>query len=153
MRQYSHPIGPGYLVVTASSAKFSARTLTRGSPRRPARRPLVFSFTSSRMRSSGRLRALAMRGTWNSAASGEISGSRPLPEVVTRSTGTAAFGFSAFSFSTSSLRRSASALLVGPRLEPPELAALYGAGTVLDESAGSGATVADGRPWKYLSSL
>ena len=33
-------------------------------------------------------------------------------------------GFSAFSFSTSSLTRSFSALLVGPRLEPPELAAL-----------------------------
>ena len=57
-------------------------------------------------------------------ASGEISGSSPLPDVVTRSTGTAADGFSAFSFSTSSLIRSASALLVGPRLEPPELAAL-----------------------------
>ena len=33
-------------------------------------------------------------------ASGEMSGSRPLPEVVTRSTGTGAFGFSAFSAST-----------------------------------------------------
>jgi K+-transporting ATPase KdpC subunit len=30
---------------------------------------------------------------------------------------------------------------------------LYGAGTVLLESAGSAADVADGRPWKYLSSL
>ena len=70
------------------------------------------------------LRALATRGTWNSAPSGEISGSSPLAEVVTRSTGTDAEGFSAFSFSTSSLIRSASALLVGPRLEPPELAAL-----------------------------
>ena len=32
-------------------------------------------------------RSLAMRGTWNSAAAGEISGSRPEPEDVTRSTG------------------------------------------------------------------
>ena len=38
------------------------------------------------------LRALATRGTWNSAASGEMSGSRPLPEVVTRSTGTGVAG-------------------------------------------------------------
>jgi hypothetical protein len=36
-------------------------------------------------------------------------------------------------------------------LEPPELAALYGAGTVLVASLGSGAVVADSRPWKYLS--
>src|SRR6266566_2401444 len=99
------------------------------------------------------LRALATRGTWNSAPSGEISGSRPLAEVVTRSIGTDAEGFSAFNFSTSSLTRSFSALLVGPRLEPPELAALYGTGTVLAESAGSGAVVAEGRPWQYLSSL
>src|SRR5260370_42153484 len=98
-------------------------------------------------------RALATRGTWNSAASGEMSGSRPLADEVTRSTGTAADGFSAFSFSTSSLTRSFRALLVGPILEPPELAALYGAETVLVESAGSGAEVAEGRPWKYLSSL
>ena len=70
------------------------------------------------------LRALATRGTWKSAASGEMSGSRPLPEVVTRSTGTGADGFSFLSLSTSPLTRSASALLVGPRFEPIELAAL-----------------------------
>src|ERR1035441_7218475 len=99
------------------------------------------------------LRALATRGTWNSAPSGEISGSRPLPDVVTRSIGTGTCGFSAFNLSTSSLTRSFSALLVGPRLDPPELAALYGADTVLVASAGSGADVAEGRPWKYLSSL
>ena len=46
-------------------------------------------------RSSGRLRALATRGTWNSAAAGVMSGSRPLAEVVTRSTGTGVLGFSA----------------------------------------------------------
>src|SRR6202035_3153735 len=66
---------------------------------------------------------------------------------------TALEGFSALSLSTSSLTRSASALLVGPRLEPPELAALYGAGTVLVESAGFGAEVAEVHLWKYLSSL
>ena len=36
--------------------------------------------------------------------------------------------------------RSISALLVGPRLEPPEFAALYGASTVLLGSLGSGAS-------------
>ena len=51
-------------------------------------------------------------------------GASPLPEVVTRSTGTGLEGFSSFSFSTSSLTRSFNALLVGPRLEPPELDAL-----------------------------
>src|SRR6476646_7778843 len=77
-----------------------------------------------RTRSSGMFRAFAIRGTWNSAPSGEISGSSPLPEVVTRSIGTAADGFSAFNLSTSSLTRSFRALLVGPRLDPAELAAL-----------------------------
>lgn len=33
------------------------------------------------MRSSGILRDLATRATWNRAASGEMSGSRPLPDV------------------------------------------------------------------------
>src|ERR1700738_4356630 len=142
-----------YFDVAASSARLSANTLTLGSPSSPARRPVVFSTTNWRTRSSGIFRALATRGTWNSAPSGEISGSRPLADVVTRSWGTGTEEFSAFSLSTSSLTRSFRALLVGPRLDPPELAALYGAETVLLESAGSGAVVAEGRPWKYLSSL
>ena len=70
------------------------------------------------------LRAFATRGTWNSAAAGVMSGSRPLAEVVTRSTGIGVDGFSALSFSASSLTRSISAWLVGPRFEPPEFAAL-----------------------------
>ena len=52
----------------------------------------VIALTSSRTFASGRPRALATRGTWNSAAAGEMSGSRPLAEVVTRSTGTARAG-------------------------------------------------------------
>ena len=117
------------------------------------RRPSVLSTTSWRTRSSGRLRALAIRGTWKSAASGEMCGSRPMAEVVTRSCGTGAFGFSFFNVSMSPCTRSISALLDGPRFDPPEFAALYGAATVLVESLGSGAVVADGRPWKYLSSV
>src|SRR5262245_4767320 len=134
-----------------SRAMFSASTLTRGSPRRPSRRPSTWALTSSRTRSSGKLRAFATRGTWNIAASGVMCGSSPPPVVVTKSIGTGAEEFSAFSLSTSALTRSIRALLVGPRLAPPEFAALYGAGTVLLESLGSGAVVADGRPWKYLS--
>src|SRR3981081_2468058 len=135
-----------YLDAAASSARLSASTLTRGSPSRPARRPFVLSVTSWRTRSSGMFRALATRGTWNSAPSGEISGSRPLADVVTRSMGTGREGFSAFNLSTSSLTRSFRALLVGPRLDPPELAALYGADTVLVESAGWRAGGAQGAP-------
>ena len=37
--------------------------------------------------SSGRPRTAAIRGAWNRAASTEMSGSRPLPEAVSRSTG------------------------------------------------------------------
>ena len=54
-----------------------------------------------------------------------MCGSSALPEVVTRSTGTAAFGFSRRRVSKSSFRRSASALLAGPRLAPPEFAGNY----------------------------
>src|SRR5579885_1957399 len=111
-----------------------------------------------------------------------ISGSRPLPEAVTASTGTwATFGcvtaaqaagvavagatavaLAAGAGVTSgggpggnpSRQRTASAFcstarisagLVGPRLEAEEAAALYGAGVPLASS------VAEGRPWKYLS--
>jgi len=70
------------------------------------------------------LRALATRDTWKNAASGEMCGSSPLAVVVTKSIGTGAEGFSCFSLSTSPLTRSMSALLVGPRFEPMELAAL-----------------------------
>ena len=49
--------------------------------------------TSWRTCASGRPRALATRGTWNSAPAGVMSGSSPLAEVVTRSTGTGVSGF------------------------------------------------------------
>src|SRR5215813_4613338 len=82
-----------------------------------------------------------------------MSGSRPLPDVVTMSIGTTADGLSFLSASMSPWTRSTSALFEGPRFDPPEFAALYGAGTDLVGSFGSGAVVADGRPWKYLSLL
>ena len=61
---------------------------------------------------------------YNAANSGEMCGSRPEADVVTRSAGTDAEGFSCFSLSISPWTRSTSALLDGPRLEPPEFAAL-----------------------------
>src|SRR5262245_44847331 len=51
-----------------SRARFSSRTLTRGSPNRPRVRPSVCAATRSRSAFSGMLRAFATRGTWKSAA-------------------------------------------------------------------------------------
>ena len=58
-------------------------------------------------------RALATRGTWNRAAAGVISGSSPLAEAVTRSSGTGMAGFSACSLAVSAAMRSFSFLAVG----------------------------------------
>ena len=60
----------------------------------------------------GMPRALATRGTWNRAPAGEMSGSRPLAEAVTRSSGTGAPGFSARSLAASAAMRSFSFLEV-----------------------------------------
>src|SRR5438045_6408118 len=79
-------------------------------------------------------RALAMRGTWYSAAATVISGSSPEPEVVTRSTGTGpggAFGFSFLSAVTRCCTLWIRALLVGPRFEAEELSASWGDGVPL----------------------
>ena len=77
-----------------------------------------------RIWSSGMLRDFATRGTWNKAAAGVMSGSSPLAEVVTRSTGTLAEGFVAANWSASPFTRSTSAFDVGPKFEPDELLAL-----------------------------
>jgi hypothetical protein len=50
--------------VRASSARLSSSTFTRRSPRKPRSRPSICRSTSARTVSSGRLRALATRGTW-----------------------------------------------------------------------------------------
>ena len=91
--------------------------------------------------SSSRPRARATRATWYSAAAGEMCGSRPLPEAVTRSTGTGRVlpGSAARSAAMRSLHGVASSAgLVGPWFEPLEAAPLYGIGEV-----------AEGRPQKY----
>src|SRR5471030_1378035 len=70
-----------------------------------------------------------------------ISGSSPLADAVTRSTGTGASlpGSAAFSAAMRPLTASICAGLLGPKLEPLELLALFGIGPV-----------ADGRPQKYF---
>src|SRR5215813_9686627 len=72
-----------------------------------------------------------------------MCGSRPLPEAVTRSTGTGLVlpGSAARRAATRPCTASISAGLVGPRFEPDDEAALYGNGEV-----------ADGRPQKYFGS-
>ena len=52
-----------------------------------------------------------------------MSGSSPLAEVVTRSTGIGVPGFSFASFAASPFTRSISSFDVGPRFEPLELSA------------------------------
>src|SRR5215510_10153789 len=72
-----------------------------------------------------------------------MCGSSPLPEAVTRSTGTGALlpGSAARRASMRAFTASASAGLVGPRFEPDDDAALYGYGEV-----------AEGRLQKYFGS-
>ena len=85
-----------------------------------------------------------MRATWYSAAARLMSGSSPLAEAVTRSIGTGAVlpGSAARSAATRSFTASRSAGFDGPRLEPPDPAALFGPGDV-----------AEGRLQKYFGSL
>src|SRR6266850_2007389 len=73
-----------------------------------------------------------------------MSGSNPLAEAVTRSTGTGSVlaGSAAFNASTRALTASVSAGFSGPRFEPVEASALYGWGAV-----------AEGRLQKYFGSL
>src|SRR5438128_9862417 len=73
-----------------SSARLRPRTFTRGSPNRLSSRPSVCCATRRCTTASSSLRALATRRTWYRAAAGLMWGSRPLPDAVTRSTGTGA---------------------------------------------------------------
>ncbi len=87
-------------------------------------------------------RARATRATWYSAAAGEMCGSSPLPDAVTRSTGTGArvAGIGrAQRRDRGRVPPSSSAGLIGPWFEPLDAAPLYGCGPV-----------ADGRLQKYF---
>ncbi len=68
----------------------STTTLTTVSPRKPNARPAVWSRTSAATVSGARRRAAAIRADCRAALATEMSGSRPDPEAVTASMGTAA---------------------------------------------------------------
>ena len=143
-----------------SSSRFSGKTATRGSPRKPNWRPRVCLDTKLRMTSILRLRAREIRAICSAALAGLICGSSPLPERVTASMGTATSGVNPFRFRYSSVNcripaKDSSALavfgssvapslslgLAGPRLVPPEEAASYPA------------PAAEGRGWKYAGEV
>src|SRR5208337_1897193 len=107
-----------------SSAKFSRKMLTRGSPISPKAGRSIAPSTSARTRSSGSPRALATEATCASAVDGDTSGSSPEADVVTASAGTGPGPAIARHASTPAFTRSTSVFEVGPRLEPDELAAL-----------------------------
>src|SRR5262249_62010413 len=90
------------------------------------------------MRSSGRFRALAMRGTWNRAASGEMCGSRPEADVVTRSAGGEGGGVFVLRFFIFSRAPGGRALFGGPRVEGAGVGALVGGGGGLGGGVGVG---------------
>ncbi len=75
-----------------SKAKFSFKTFTPGSPRKPRSAGSVFARISASTFSTSRLRALATRGAWSSAFARLMCGSRPLAEAVTASAGTRGVG-------------------------------------------------------------
>src|SRR5260370_33344690 len=116
--------------------------LTRGWPISPRTGLSTKDSTNCRTWFSSSPRALATEGTCASAVCGETSGSSPDADVVTASAGTAAEPAIARQASTWPFTRSTSFRDVGPRLEPDELAALYGASIVFDEPLGSVTVVA-----------
>src|SRR5579863_3643735 len=97
-------------------------TSTRGSPRKPRLRPWVYLLTSDWTSEAGRCRAAATRATWMSAYCGEMSGSRPEPDVVTASGGTSDTGtwLNAATCACRALMLVSRVELFGPRLDAPE---------------------------------
>src|SRR5271157_4954895 len=101
--------------------------LTRGSPINPRDGRSIEVSTNWRTFASSSPRAFATEPTCASAADGETSGSSPEADVVTASAGTGPGPAIFRHASTPAFTRSTSFCEVGPRLEPDELAALYGA--------------------------
>src|SRR5690606_29814509 len=90
--QYSHCAvagASGAGEATASSARFSSSTFTRGWPSRPSCLPSVCRATKPSTVSRAMPRACATRSIWMAAACGLMCGSMPLPDCVTRSLGMA----------------------------------------------------------------
>ena len=150
------PHGPieGVSAASLSSARFSASTFTRGSPSRSGEP--AFGMLLRPAAATGppeMLRAFATRGTWKSALSGEICGSRPLADVVTRSIGTDADAILGLRLVDVSLDPLDQGLAGRAEIRAHRVRRIVGRAVVLVESGGSGPVVADGRPWKYLSSV
>jgi len=61
-----------------------------------------------------------------------MCGSRPEPEVVTRSAGMGAFGLVGCNDLTLALTRSSNILFVGPRFDPPDAVGSYPAAPAAD---------------------
>ena len=130
----------------ASNARLSLRTLTRGSPRKPNCGGSIMESTSARscwVCAALKPRAAATAVICRRAASGEMCGSSPLPEVVSRSDGrpTPAGGLKRC---CKSAARSSTAFFSASLVGPALLAAL---GTVAN-----GVSPAEGRGWKYFAS-
>ena len=140
-----HAASVSHRAGSASSARLSASTLTRGSPRKPELAALGVRGDQRATVRGGRGRARARRGgTWQCAAAGLMCGSSPLPEAVTRSTGigrvVVRVGGARARRRAPSPRRPAPGW-AGPRFEPDDAAALYASGAV-----------AESRPQKYFGS-
>src|SRR4029077_20989565 len=114
--------------VRLSSARLSSSTFTRGSPKNPSCRPSMWRSTRARTATLSACRARATRPTCSNALAGEMWGSRPDPEDVTRSDGTRPFpapsSFTALS-TAGAISVSASFKSVGPLLVPPESVSSY----------------------------
>src|SRR5271166_5871597 len=117
----------GHLGYARCSARFRASTLTRGSPKILRLRGVMCRSTSALIWAIGTPRALATRAAWRAASAGLMSGSKPEADEVNMSAGRglpASSGCDASSAARCVESRSTSCLLVGPRFDPPELAAL-----------------------------
>ncbi len=116
-------------------------------------RPSVCSSTSWRTRSSGMLRALATRGTWNSAASGEMCGIEAAARgrhQIDRDRGRR--DSPAFSLSTSPLHAIDQRLVGRAEIRAAGIGGVVGrVARSWSDPSGRARSVADGRPWKYLS--
>src|SRR6202158_6366863 len=108
----------------------SKRTFTCGSPNSQRIRPVVYLSTSACTRPGSSPRTPATRAAWILALATEMSGSSPLNEVVTMSTGTPSVMFFSVLMScwTCACTRLLKVWLEGPRLLPVELVAGDGVG-------------------------
>ena len=102
--------------------RFTLSTFTRASPKMPNCGCSVHFSMMARISSSLLPVLFAKRSTWYSAAAGEMCGSKPLPEFVTRSLGMGSSPFSGCAAWISSMRSCTPAAKSSPaglRFEAP----------------------------------